>query len=180
MRTEPRAARLAAVALLGLFALGIASCDLNDLDQAQNSSNLAVVRAQFFASRDSRTPVPGVRMVVEADPDGDRPYAGPDVIAVSGEDGSAVAEVFPGYQQNVGGTGGGGGGTGGTGGTGTGQTVPQNPLEPNPLLYYADVAVTLVYQGQIVSLIAGGLTVGSGRLYDLGAVYLDDFGVTAD
>lgn len=176
MRNAPTATRLAGAALLGLIAWGATACDLNDPDEIQNSSNYAIVKAQFFASRISQTPVPGVRMIVESDPDAERPYLGPDVVAVSGEDGVAVARVFPGFQEQQQ-QGGGGGGDGGAGQT---PTAP-NPLELPPALIFADTAVTLVYGGQVVSFITGGLTIGSGRLYDLGPVFLvDDFGLTVD
>lgn len=164
-----------AAAGLGLTVLVGVGCDLNDPDELQNSSNYAIVRAQFFASRLSREPVPGVRLIVESDPEAERPYNGPDVVAISGEDGIAEARVFPGHQEQQQ-----QGGTGGTGGTGTGPTTPTDPLELPPPLYFADTAVTVVYNGQIVSLIGGGLTLGSGRLYDLGTVFLDDLGLVAD
>jgi len=160
-------------------ALGVlvwAACDWSDPDEIQNTSNYAVVRAQFFASSTSRVPVPGVRMIVESDADSDRPYRGPDVSAVSGDDGIAVAQVFPGLtEQQSGGTG--GGGTGG--GTGT-TTGPRNPLELPAPVYFGDAAVTLIYNGQVIAFIGGGLTIGSGRLYDLGTIYLADFGIVAD
>jgi hypothetical protein len=146
-----------------------AACDWNDLDEIQNSSNFAVVRAQFFASASSRVPVPGVRLIVESDPDSDVPYRGPDVVAISGEDGVATAQVFTGFtefQQQ---------------GGGSGQpTGPPNPLELPPPLFFGDAAVTLVYNGAIIGFISGGLTLGNGRLYDLGAVFLDEFGVVVD
>lgn len=148
-----------------------AACDWNDPDEIQNSSNYAVVKAQFFASATSRVPVPGVRMIVESDSDSERPYRGPDVVSVSGEDGVAVAQVFTGLteqQQQQG---------GGTGGQPTG---PRNPLELPAPLYFGDAAVTLIYNGQIFPLIGGGLTIGSGRLYDLGTVYLEDLNIIAD
>lgn len=169
-RRDRRPARYVVWALVGGVMAGVA-CDLNDPDELQNNANYAIVRAQFFASRDSRVPVPGVRMVVEAPEESERPYNGPDVVAISGEDGIAEARVFPGYQeqQDQGG--------GGEGGVPTG---PANPLDAFPPLYFADVAVTILYNGQIFGLIGGGLTVGSGRLYDLGAVHLDEFGVVVD
>jgi hypothetical protein len=144
-----------------------AACDWNDPDEIQNSSNFAVVRAQFFASRSNRVPVPGVRLIVESDPDSDVPYRGPDVVAISGEDGVATAEVFTGFteQQQQG------------GGPITG---PPNPLELPPPLFFGDAAVTLIYQGAILGLVGGGLTLGNGRLYDLGTVFLDDFGIVVD
>lgn len=161
---------MVALALSGALLAGIAGCDWNDPDEIQNSSNFAVVQAQFFASRSTRVPVPGVRMIVESDVDSDRPYNGPDVVAVSGEDGVASARVFPGLDEQEGG---GGGGT-------DGPTGPADPFDVPPPLFFADAAVTVVYNGQIVSLIAGGLTIGSGRLYDLGTVFLDEFGVVVD
>lgn len=174
MRNAPTATRIAGAALLGLLAWGATACDLNDPDEVQNSSNFAIVKAQFFASRISQTPVPGVRMVVESDPDAERPYNGPDVIAISGEDGVAVARVFPGLQEQQ-------GDGGGDGGTGSGTPTAPNPLELPPPLVFADVAVTIVYNGQIVSFVGGGLTIGSGRLYDLGPVFLvDDFGMVVN
>ncbi len=168
--------RLLGTLLVGLLAWAAGGCDLNDPDKVQNEANLAVIRAQFFASHESQTPVPGVRMVVEAPEDAQRPYNGPDVVGISGQDGVAEVRVFPGLVSTQ--SGGSGGGSSGGGGTGT--TTPQNPLELPPPLYFADVAVALVYQGQILSLISAGLTVGSGRMYDLGPVYLSDFGVTVD
>jgi hypothetical protein len=163
--------------MLGVLAW--ASCDWSDPDEIQNSSNYAVVKAQFFASPASRVPVPGVRMIVESDSDSERPYRGPDVSAISGEDGVAVAQVFPGLTEQQGGTGGGGGGSGG-GGTGGSTTGPRNPLELPAPVYFGDAAVTLIYNGQIVPFIGGGLTIGSGRLYDLGTIYLSDFDIVAD
>ncbi len=163
---------------VALGVLAWASCDWSDPDEIQNSSNYAVVKAQFFASSTSRVPVPGVRMIVESDADSERPYRGPDVTAISGEDGVAVAQVFPGLTEQQGGAGGGGGGGGG-GGTGT-TTGPRNPLELPPAVFFGDAAVTLIYNGQVVVFIGGGLTIGSGRLYDLGTIYLADFGIEAD
>lgn len=172
---EPRRAATG-LALAGLVALGAGACDWNDPDEIQNESNYAIVRAQFFTSRASREPVPGVRMVVEAPEEAQRPYNGPDVVAISGEDGIATAKVFPGLQTQQGG-GAGGGGDGGTGGTGT---TPTDPFEVPPSQVFADVAVTIVYNGQIAAFIGGGLTIGSGRMYDLGSVFLADFGIVAD
>lgn len=175
MRNAPAATRLAGAALLGLLAWGASACDLNDPDEIQNSSNFAIVKAQFFASRISQTPVPGVRMIVESDPDADRPYLGPDIVAMSGQDGVAVARVFPGFQEQQ------DGGGGGDGGGGTGTPTAPNPLELPPPLVFADVAVTIVFNGQVVTFIGGGLTIGSGRLYDLGPVFLvDDFGLAVN
>jgi hypothetical protein len=153
------------------FALAIlawAACDWNDPDEIQNSSNFAVVRAQFFASRGSRVPVSGVRMIVESDAESERPYNGPDVVGVSGEDGVAVAKVFPGLNEQP------------SAGAGQQQTGPRNPLELPAPMFFGDAAVVLIYQGQIRSLIAGGLTIGSGRQYDLGTVFIDELGLTAD
>jgi hypothetical protein len=157
---------------LGVLTIVAPSCDLNDLDEIQNSSNQAVVRAQFFASRTNQVPVPGVRMVIESDDDSDRPYRGPDVIGVSGDDGVATALVFPGFEderdQNN-----------NTGGNEQ-PTGPEDPLDLPPPLFFGDVAVTLIYQGSIVSFISGGLTLGSGRLFDLGPIFLDELQVVVN
>lgn len=159
-----------------LLILGAGACDLNDPDEIQNQANLALVRVQFFASSASRTPVPGVRMIVEAPQQAQgggggqqqRRYEGPDVIAISGESGLAEAYVFPGYQTEEGG----GGGS---------ATPPTNPLDPTfpPPLIFADVRIVFLYQGNVIPFIEG-LTINSGRLFDLGAVYLDEFGIVVD
>lgn len=163
--------RTIAAAACAILLLGVGACDLNDPDEIQNSSNFALVRVQFFASRTSRTPVTGVRMVVEAPQQQEggggqqaqRRYEGPDVIALSGEDGIAEAFVFPGYQTQQGG----------------GATDPTTPFDLPPPLIFADVRVVFLYQGDVVAFLEG-LTVGSGRLFDLGAVYLDEFGIIVD
>jgi hypothetical protein len=174
LRSAPSSSGFVAAAVA---AAAFASCDWNDPDEIQNSSNFAVVRAQFFASRENRVPVPGVRLVVESDAESDRPYNGPDVITLSGEDGVAIAKVFPGLTvQEQGGGGGGGGGDGGQTTTG-----PRNPLEVPAPLFFGDARVVVIYQGDIVPFIGGGLTIGSGRLYDLGSVFLlEDLGIIAD
>jgi hypothetical protein len=163
--------RTIAAAACAILLLGSSACDLNDPDEIQNQANMALVRVQFFASSTSRTPVPGVRMIVEAPQQqqggggqAQRRYEGPDVIAISGEDGLAEAFVFPGYQSQA------GGGTGGD---------PTNPFDLPPALIYADVRVVFLYQGAVIPYLEG-LTVNSGRLFDLGAVYLDEFGVVVD
>ena len=58
--------RTIAAAACAILILGSGACDFNDPDEIQNQANLALVRVQFFASSTSRTPVPGVRMIVEA------------------------------------------------------------------------------------------------------------------
>jgi hypothetical protein len=162
--------RTIAAAACAILILGSGACDLNDPDEIQNQANMALVRVQFFASSTSRTPVPGVRMIVEAPQQQQggggqqqRRYEGPDVVAISGEDGLAEAFVFPGYQSQAGGTGG----------------DPTNPFDLPPALIFADVRVVFLYQGAIVPYLEG-LTINSGRLFDLGAVYLDEFGVVVD
>lgn len=170
-----RARRRSTIAVVAASLALTVGCDLNDLDEIQNSSNQAVVRAQFFASRTSRVPVSGVRLVVEAPEDSERPYNGPDVIAISGDDGIAVARVFPGFsdeedEQD---------GTGGQNGDGR-RDGPENPLDLPPPLVFADVAVTIIHGGAIVPFISTGLTVGSGRLYDLGPIFLDELGIEVD
>lgn len=168
-----RIANTPTIVALGVLTIVAPSCDLNDLDEIQNSSNQAVVRAQFFASRTNQVPVPGVRMVIESDDDSKRPYRGPDVISVSGDDGVATALVFPGFEdetdQNNNNTG------------GDQQPMgPEDPLDLPPPLFFGDVAVTLIYQGGIVSFISGGLTLGAGRLFDLGPIFLDELGVAVN
>jgi hypothetical protein len=170
-----RTAALAGAVLI----LGFGACDFNDPDEIQNQANLALVRVQVFASSASRTPVPGVRMIVEAPPPDQggggggaqqRRYEGPDVIATSGEDGLVEAFIFPGYQVEEGGAGGGEEG---------GPTNPLDPAFPPPLIF-ADVRVVFLYNGQVLPFL-DGLTVGSGRLYDLGSVFLlEDFGIVVD
>ncbi|HJR53132.1 MAG TPA: hypothetical protein VJ982_05405 [Gemmatimonadota bacterium] len=159
----------AAVALASLTFAGVA-CDFNDPDEIQNQANTALVRVQVFASSDSRTPVPGVRMIVEAPPQEQggggqqqqRPYQGPDVIAISGEDGIAEAFVFPGYDaEDL-------------------EELPTDPFSLPPPMFFADVRVVFLYNGQVLPFVTG-LTVGSGRLYDLGSVFLlEDFGIVVD
>ena len=159
----------AAVALATLILAGVA-CDFNDPDEIQNQANLALVRVQVFASNQSRTPVPGVRMVVESPPPEQgggagqqRRYEGPDVIGISGEDGLVEAFVFPGFDSEE-----------------AEETPPTNPFDLPPALIFADVSVTFIYNGQILPFLTG-LTVGSGRLYDLGSVFLlEDFGIVVD
>lgn len=159
----------AAVALAGAtLILAGGACDFNDPDEIQNQANMALVRVQIFASSESRTPVPGVRMVVEAPPQEQGGggaqqvrYLGPDVIATSGEDGIAEAFVFPGYDaEDL-------------------EQIPTDPFTLPPPLFFADVQVQFVYNGQVLPFITG-LTIGPGRLYDLGSVFLEDFGIVVD
>ena len=159
----------AAVAFATLILAGIA-CDFNDPDEIQNQANMALVRVQVFASSQSRTPVPGVRMVVESPPpeqggggQNQRRYEGPDVIGISREDGLVEAFVFPGYDSEE-----------------ASETPPTSPFDLPPALIFADVQVTFIYNGQVLPFVSG-LTVGSGRLYDLGSVFLlEDFGIVVD
>lgn len=162
--------RTLAAAACAILLLGMSACDLNDPDELQNQANMALVRVQVFASQSSRTPVPGVRMIVEAPPPDQggggaqqRRYEGPDVIAVSGEDGIAEVFVFPGYSSEE-----------------AQETPPTSPFDlPTPLIF-ADVRVVFLYNGQVLPFL-DGLTVGSGRLYDLGSIYMfEDFGVVVD
>ncbi|HUP00178.1 MAG TPA: hypothetical protein VM737_01460 [Gemmatimonadota bacterium] len=166
MSTRRNGRAALAAAWIGLVTI-LSACDWNDPDEVQNSANEAVIRAQFFASRSSRVPVPGVRMVVEnPGEEANRPYNGPDVIGISGEDGVAVVRIFPGFTEGETGD--------------TEQQGPTNPLDLPPPLVFADVAVLFLYQGDVVPFISSGLTVGSGRLYDLGAIFLDEFGILVD
>lgn len=148
-------------------------------DEVHNSANEAVIMAQFFTSRTSRVPVAGVRMVVESPGDRQdetqgRPYNGPDILAISGDDGIAIARVFPGFD-DPGQNGDGGGDDQGSQGQG-----PENPLDLPPPLIFADVAITFIHEGRIVPFIASGFTIGSGRLYDLGPIFLDELGLTVE
>ena len=165
-----RQTRVAAALAGATLLLAFGACDFNDPDEIQNQANMALVRVQVFASNDSRTPVPGVRMVVEAPPPDQggggaqqRRYEGPDVIGISGEDGLVEAFVFPGYNAEE-----------------AEETPPTSPFDlPSPLIF-ADVRVVFLYNGQVLPFL-DGLTVGSGRLYDLGSVFLlEDFGIVVD
>lgn len=158
------------------FALALALPTACEPDEVQNSANEAVIMVQFFESRVDRVPVAGVRMVVESPGDREdetqgRPYNGPDVLAISGDDGIAIARVFPGFDDPAQGDPGGGGDDG------TQDGGPENPLDLPPPLIFADVAITFIHQGRIVPFIESGLTVGSGRLYDLGPIFLDELGL---
>ena len=164
-----RIRRMRAAALLATLTLAGVACDFNDPDDIQNQANMALVRVQVFASSQSRTPVPGVRMVVESPPPDQggggqqkRRYLGPDVIGISGEDGLVEAFVFQGYDaEDL-------------------EDAPTDPFNLPPPLFFADVQVTFIYNGQVLPFVSG-LTVGSGRLYDLGSVFLlDDFGIVVD
>ena len=166
-----RQTRVAAALAGATMLIAFGACDFNDPDEIQNQANMALVRVQVFASSDSRTPVPGVRMVVEAPPPeqgggggaDQRRYEGPDVIAISGEDGLAEAFVFPGYN-----------------GEQAEEEPPTSPFDLPQPLFFADVRVVFLYNGQVLPFL-DGLTVGSGRLYDLGSVFLlDDFGIVVD
>lgn len=155
--------RMLAVAWVAGLAI-FPACDWNDPDEVQNSANEAVIRAQFFASRTSRVPVSGVRFIVETPAEeSEASYRGPDVVGISGEDGVVVVRIFPGFDQEAG-----------------GGVTPTNPLDLPPPVIFADVGVVIVYQGQFIQFISTGLTVGSGRLYDLGAIFLEDFGLTVN
>ena len=80
----------------GLWLPLIAGCDVfENPDDIQNSTNNAFVEAQLFSSRNDRTPVEGVIMIVESDPDSDRPFQGPDQSFVSDRNGVVRAAVFP-------------------------------------------------------------------------------------
>ena len=127
------------VVTLGVLTITAPSCDLNDLDEIQNSSNQAVVRAQFFASRTNQVPVPGVRMVIESDDDSDRPYRGPDVIGVSGDDGVATVRVFPGFEEEQDRNNNDGGNQQPLG--------PEDPLDLPPPLFFGDVEHRVVHIG---------------------------------
>ncbi len=149
-----------------LFALALAllaplagACDfLENPDEVQNSSNKAFVEVQLFASRDDRTPVEGVIMIVESDPDSERPFFGPDQSFVSNENGFIRAEVFPGTDPEQGGTG-----------------PPATPFDVDPPLFFGDACVQFLFEGTF-STFSCGVTMGAGRVLNLGVVFVAEFG----
>lgn len=133
-----------------------ASCDfLEDPDEVQNSSNKAFLEAQFFASRDDRTPVEGVIMFVESDPDSDRPFAGPDQTFTSNENGFIRAAVFPGLDLEQQGE------------------APATPFDVAPPLFFGDSCVSFIFEGSFFSF-SCGVTLGAGEVLNLGLFFVDE------
>jgi len=154
--------RLIVVTFVGCAAL--ASCDfLENPDEVQNSTNFAFVEAQIFESRDNRVPVPGVIMIVESDPDSERPFIGPDHQFVTDQSGFVRGAIFPGIQ----------------GGDqpierGSEGELPQTPFEVPPPLFFGDARVLFLFEARIFD-IGGGVTLGAGRVINLGTFFLEDF-----
>jgi hypothetical protein len=148
--------RLLCAALLVLVP---AACDfLEDPDEVQNSSNLAFIEAQIFASPDNRAPVEGVIMVVESDPDSERPFNGPDQSFTSDDTGFIRAGVFPGLdleQQQTG--------------------PPATPFDAPPPLFFGDACVHFIHEG-VFTTFSCGVTLGAGKVLNLGTVFLTQFG----
>jgi hypothetical protein len=157
-RSRPR--RLAELALLGsgLWLPLIAGCDVFDNpDDIQNSTNNAFVEAQLFASRDDRTPVEGVIMIVESDPDSDRPFQGPDQSFVSDENGFVRAAVFPGVDPDE-----------------EPENGPTTPFDVTPPLFFGDACVHFLHNGEL-STFSCGVTLGAGKVLQLGVFFVDEF-----
>jgi hypothetical protein len=147
----------AAVAL-GLLLSPAAGCDfLENPDEVQNSTNNAFVQAQMFASRDDRTPVEGVIMIVESDPDSERPFQGPDQSFVSNRNGFIRAAVFPGVDAENEPEGG-----------------PQTPFDVTPPLFFGDACVHFIHEGTF-STFSCGVTLGAGKVLELGMFFVDEF-----
>jgi hypothetical protein len=146
-------------AALALVAALAGACDfLENPDEVQNSSNNAFVEAQVFVARDNRTPVPGVLMIVESDPDSEQPFVGPDQSFVTDAGGFVRAEVFPGrdLEQQP-------------------EAGPATPFDVAPPLFFGDACVSFVHEGSFFSF-SCGVTIGAGRVLNLGLVFLSDFG----
>ncbi len=143
-----------------LAPLLIAGCDfLEDPDEVQNTSNEAFLEAQVFASRDDRTPIEGVIMFVEPDPDSERPYQGPDQTFSSDENGFIRAAVFPGIDSEQEPAGG-----------------PSTPLDAAPPLFFGDACVLFFHDGDFFRF-SCGIGLGAGRVINIGTFFLSDFGV---
>lgn len=152
---RPLSARTLAVALLAPLA---GACDfLESPDEVQNSTNNAFVEAQVFASRDDRTPVEGVIMIVESDPDSERPFAGPDQSFMSNENGFIRAEVFPGLDLEG------------------ADADPATPFDVAPPLFFGDACVQFLFEGTFTTF-SCGVTLGAGRVLNLGNFFLSEFG----
>ena len=144
-----------------MASLGLAAgaCDfLENPDEVQNSTNHAFVEAQIFESRADRIPVQGVIMIVESDPDSERPFFGPDQSFVSDESGFIRAEVFPGLdleQQQ-------------------GTEGPETPFDVPPLLFFGDACVHFLHEGVLFTF-SCGVTLGAGTVLNLGTFFVSDF-----
>ncbi len=152
----PRAVGLAGLAVGLLLVAG--GCDfLENPDEVQNTTNNAFVEAQVFVSRTDRTPVQGVIMIVESDPDSERPFQGPDQSFASDGNGFIRAAVFPGVDSEEEPEGG-----------------PSSPLDVTPLLFFGDACVHFIHEGQFSSF-SCGVTLGAGTVLNLGVFFVDEF-----
>ena len=153
--TLARGARLVAVALLAPLA---GACDfLENPDEVQNTANNAFLEAQVFVARDNRTPVEGVILFVESDPDSERPFQGPDQTFASDANGFIRAQVFPGIdeeQQPAGG--------------------PTSPFDVAPPLFFGDACVHFLHEGQLFTF-SCGVTLGAGKVINLGVFFISEF-----
>jgi hypothetical protein len=149
---------LAALALGGLLAFA-GSCDfLESPDEVQNSTNNAFVEAQVFESRDSRVPIEGVIMIIESDPESERPFQGPDQSFVSNREGLIRAAVFPGQDPEAEEPPGG----------------PATPFDVAPPLFFGDACVHFIHEGTF-STFSCGVTLGAGKVLNLGVFFVDEF-----
>jgi hypothetical protein len=150
--------RLSPAALAAAFVAALGGCDfLEDPDEVQNSTNNAFIEAQVFESRDNRAPVEGVIMIVESDPDSERPFFGPDQSFVSDGTGFIRAEVFPGIDPELEPEGG-----------------PTTPLDAAPPLFFGDACVHFLHDGGLFTF-SCGVTIGAGTVLNLGTFFLSDF-----
>ena len=154
-----RSARRPPIALVAALAATLAGgCDfLEDPDEVQNSTNNAFIEAQVFESRSNRAPVQGVIMIVESDPDSERPFVGPDQSFTSDGTGFIRAEVFPGIDLEEEPEGG-----------------ASNPLEGAPPLFFGDACVHFLHDGDFFTF-SCGVTIGAGQVLNLGTFFASDF-----
>ena len=141
-----------------LLCLPAGICDFfGDPDDTQNSTNNAFIEAWFFRARDDRTPIQGVIMYVESDPDAERPYNGPDQTFVSNQNGFVRAEVFPGLDLEQGTPG-----------------APPTPFDVPPFLFFGDACVHFFHDGDFTTF-SCGVTLGAGQVINLGTFFVTDF-----
>jgi hypothetical protein len=156
--SRPRVALGLTALASGLWLALIAGCDVfEEPDEVQNSTNNAFIEAQLFASRNDRTPVEGVIMIVESDPDSDRPFQGPDQSFVTDENGFVRAAVFPGVDPDEEPEGG-----------------PTTPFDVTPPLFFGDACVHFLHEGEF-STFSCGVTLGAGKVLQLGTFFVDEF-----
>jgi hypothetical protein len=149
---------LSALALGALLSLA-GSCDfLESPDEVQNSTNNAFVEAQVFASRDNRVPIEGVIMIVESDPDSERPFQGPDQSFASNRNGLIRAAVFPGADPDA----------------EVPEGGPQTPFDVPQHLFFGDACVHFIHEGTF-STFSCGVTLGAGKVLNLGVFFADEF-----